>query len=374
MAEEFETVSATTLALLQQFQATLSSPLAAAQSSPTRPEDVPPALPLLADSSATLKAQVTKLSLLALNSPFTHSAVNNVLRACNDSVLPSVVTAALLVTPTGYTKAFHLEILHLAKTALLEFATLIQEVNNIAEHKQQDKKADPKKKEAEVSGAEKNAVTLAVGRVWDACDAVNEIAQKGVVGFVMRRVEQWRDLVRDAVEELEDWDPEEDGDELFDDLMDNDEDAEADDDSDDEEDSAALHEQKKSTLRFLKPIAQVYPAIINYRLKNIGDAPLSGADGVVKLESLMLNLQGIPDQVDEAAGSLYENNLKKSIKHLQQTQKHATQAVTLVTLPWKGNQSADDDQQPKDKFTVWSKTWLKVMEEVGKSIDATTTE
>lgn len=374
MATQFPVVISTTLTLLEKFQATLASPASATAQADADAETTTNALPLLSNSAAVLKSQVTKLSLLAITAPFTHSAVSTVLRACNESVLPSLVTAALLVTPAGYTQAFHTEILLLVKTALVEFSTLVRDVKGIAETKDLAKQEDDKKKEGEISKIEKDAVMVAVGRVWDACDAITEVAGKGVVGFVMRRVEQWRDLVKDAVEELEDWDPEED-DEFFDELMGEEKgDEEDEDDEEDEEDTAALQEQKKSTLRFIKPIAQVYPAILTHRLKNAGDKPSSSAAGIAKLESLLINLQSIPDQVDEAAGALYENNWSKAAEYLKKTQKNAAQAVNSVSSPWIATGTAEGEQQPADKFATWSKMWLKVMDEVSKPIDAAVSE
>ncbi|KAF3386107.1 hypothetical protein F1880_000044 [Penicillium rolfsii] len=379
MATPFPVVISTTLTLLEKFQTTLASPATATAKTPsqdagaeTDADTTANALSLLSNSATVLKSQVTKLSLLAITAPFTHSAVSTVLRACNESVLPSLVTAALLVTPAGYTQAFHLEILLLVKTALVEFSTLVRDVKGIADAKDLAKKeGDGKTKEGEISKIEKDAVMVAVGRVWDACDAITEVAGKGVVGFVMRRVEQWRDLVKDAVEELEDWDPEED-DDFFDDLMGEEkgEDDDEDDEDEDDEDTAALQEQKKSTLRFIKPIAQMYSAIFTHRLENAGDKPLSSTAGITKLESLMINLQSIPDQVDEAAGALYENNWSKAAGYLQKTQKNATQAVKSVSAPWNVTETAEGEQQLADKFSTWSKMWLKVMEEVSKPIDA----
>jgi hypothetical protein len=386
MATPFPVVISTTLTLLEKFQATLASPPTATAQAPSKDADAETdtdttanALPLLSNSAAVLKSQVTKLSLLAITAPFTHSAVSTVLRACNESVLPSLVTAALLVTPAGYTQAFHTEILLLVKTALVEFSTLVRDVKGIAETKdlaKKEREGDGKKneKEGEISKVEKDAVMVAVGRVWDACDAVTEVAGKGVVGFVMRRVEQWRDLVKDAVEELEDWDPEED-DEFFDELMGEEKgDGDDDDEEDEEEDTAALQEQKKSTLRFIKPIAQVYPAVLTHRLKNAGDKPLSSTAGIAKLESVLINLQSIPDQIDEAAGALYENNWSKAAEYLKQTQKNAAQAVNSVSAPWIATETAEGEQQPADKFATWSKMWLKVMDEVSKPIDAAVSE
>ncbi|KAJ6003398.1 hypothetical protein N7451_005945 [Penicillium sp. IBT 35674x] len=341
MSQQLVTVLATSLALITQFQDTLS-PSNIAQSTQKPIKDAK-ALPLLSASSSALKAQVTKLSLLATTTPFTHSAVTGILRACNDSVLPSLLTATLLVNPAEYTKTFHSETLILVKTLFAEFSTL-----------------------EDLSKAEKDAITLATGRVWDTCDSVISLSNNGVVGFITHRVEQWRDLVRDAVEELENWDPEED-DDFFDEIMgdekDDDEHAGSDEDSDKDKDVAAMQEQKKTTLRFLKPIAQIYPAILTHRLKNAKDAPLSSVANVARLEKLIVNLQNIPDQVDEVAGALYEEDVDRSVEFLQKTHEHASQAVESVTAPWK-------EELSEDKFTVWSQTWSKVMDEVSKTLSA----
>lgn len=375
MATQLTTLLATTLTLLNQFQETLTPTSASATQSQAKAntttetekanQDAKP-LALLSASSSALKAQVTKLSLLSITTPFTPSAITTVLRAVNESVLPSLITASLLVTPAEYTKAFHLEILTLSRTVLAEFAALVGIVKDIAEKdlSEKDKK--------DMSKAEKDVVTVAAGRVWDACDVVTNTAGKGVVGFVMHRVEQWRDLIRDAVEEIEEWDPEE-GDDFFDDLMGgekgDDDDDDDEDEDEDEEDNAALLERKKSTLRFLKPISQIYPAVINNRLKNAGEIPLSVKGGVAKLEALMLKLGRVPDLVDEAAGALYEDDAERSVEFLKDIRRNATETVTSLELPWDEKKEANGVQAAGDKFTVWSRTWLKVMEEVGKSIE-----
>ncbi|KAJ5560625.1 hypothetical protein N7513_003024 [Penicillium frequentans] len=344
MSQQLVTVLATSLALITQFQDTLS-PSNIAQSTQKSIKDAK-ALPLLSASSSALKAQVTKLSLLAITTPFTHSAVTGILRACNDSVLPSLLTATLLL------------IRRIQHSREPSEGSLREEGPG--------KEGRPEEKEEDLSKAEKDAITLATGRVWDTCDSVISLSNNGVVGFITHRVEQWRDLVRDAVEELENWDPEED-DDFFDDIMgeekDDDEHDGSDEDSDKDKDIAAMQEQKKTTLRFLKPIAQIYPAIITHRLKSAKDAPLSSVANVARLEKLIVNLQKIPDQVDEVAGALYEEDVDRSVEFLQKTHEHASQAVESVTAPWKEGLS-------EDKFTVWSQTWSKVMDEVSKSLNA----
>lgn len=230
------------------------------------------------------------------------------------------------------------------------------------------------KKGIELSQNEKDLVTVATGRVWGACDALIDLASNGVVGFIIRRVEEWRDLVRDAVEEIDEWNPDEEGDEFFDELLSDDgkqslgkdSEGESSEDSSDSEDTAVLYELKRTSIRLLKPVVQIYPAIITNRLKKVPEFSPSLAN---QLESLMTNLHRIPEQVDEVAGALYEGDLERSIRYLKRTKDCAVEAVKLVVLPWVEQNVTDSQQNAEDKFTNWSKTWLKVIDEVSKPLD-----
>ncbi|CEL02410.1 hypothetical protein ASPCAL03580 [Aspergillus calidoustus] len=364
MSGKLKTALTTTLTLVEQFQPTLSSRTNAGQPTPTitdeQTKDSDP-LALLSASATALKSHVTKLSLLTLTSPFTASAVATTLSTLNESVLPSLVTAALLVTPESHTAAFQSEIRILTGTALKDFFLLVKEVQVVAEDKASKKGLDQ---------LEKDTVTLAAGRVWDACDTLIDVATKGVVGFVVQRAEEYRALVRDAVEEIEAWDPDEEGDEFFDELLDAGADMAGDDSKDDESDeegSAALHKRKKDALRMLKPIAQIYPAIITNRLKK-APVPLTPSTTKV-IETLMKNLQQIPEHIDEVAGALYEDDLDKYTRQVGKTKDCSSKAINLVALPWAAKRSSVDEETEGDKFTTWSKTWLKVVGEVSKSID-----
>lgn len=261
-----------------------------------------------------------------------------------------------------HTKAFRAEVEAQVKTALREVLALLKEIQTVAGKK--DDSASKKQKESELSQTEKDAVTVAAGRVWDVCDALVDIAAKGVVGFVVRRVEEWRDLVRDAVEEIEEWDPDEEGDEFFDEILSDkgDDDDDDDDEEDDKEDgsNAALHEQKKTSVRILKPVAQIYPAIVKHRL---GSVPELSSSLAGKLELLMQNLQHIPGLIDEVAGALYEENIDKSVQYLGRVRNCANKVMQSVEIPWNA-----DGSSTEDKFTAWVRTWLKVMDEVSKPV------
>ncbi|KAE8350700.1 hypothetical protein BDV28DRAFT_138635 [Aspergillus coremiiformis] len=367
MSRKLHITLTTTLTLVEQFHLTLTSLSTDSASAELSGKD---ALPFLSASSTALKSQVTKLSLLAITSPFTHSAVGSVLSDLNESVLPSLVTAVLLITPTDHTKAFQAEALSLAKTVLTELSSLIKEVKTVAEKNDEVK---DKKRGYELSQSEKDAVTIATGRVWGICDALIDLSSKGVVGFVIQRVEEWRDLVRDAIEEVEEWDPDEVEDEFFGELLSDDgkqcvregDNAASDEGGSDEEDNTALHEQKKVAIRLLKPVAQIYPAIITNRLKKL---PVSSST-VNQLECLMTYLHRIPEQVDEMAGALYEANLEQSTRYLKMTKECAVKAIDSVILPWGERDATESHQNAGDKFTNWSKTWLKVMDEVSRPLD-----
>ncbi|KAE8146076.1 hypothetical protein BDV25DRAFT_163209 [Aspergillus avenaceus] len=362
MSRKLQATLSATLTLVDNFQLALASPTKVPSSSELSGKD---ALPLLSASSAALKSHVTKLSLLAITSPFTHSAVGAVLNDLNESVLPSLVTAGLLVNPTDHTQAFHTETQVLVKTSLNELMSLAKEVRTVAAKKDGAKKAE------DLSQSEKDSITMATGRVWDACDALIDLASIGVVGFVVRRVEEWRDLVRDAVEEIEEWNPDE-GDDFFDELMGDDKwdtgpsDGDESGGDSEEKDTAILHERKRVTIRLLKPVAQIYPAIITNRLKTI---PELSHVIVSQLESVMTNLQQIPEQVDEVAGALYEASIEESAEYLKKTKDHAVKAVNLVASSWNGQKVADAQQAPEDKFSIWSKTWLRVMNDVSRPVD-----
>lgn len=370
MSLKLHSLLETSLILSEQFQATLDT-APPAQNATTQQQQTADPLSILSNSAKSLRAQVTKMSLLAITAPFTPSAISTCLASMNDSVMPSMVTAALLLTPGEYTKAFTTEARILVKTGLKEFAALIHQIINVAHEldpsfpsKKGEQSKDVETNKKELSKEEKNVLTSQTGRVWDVCDTITTLVSQGVVGHVAKRVQQWHDLVKDAISELEEWDPEDEDDGGFEELMgSDDDDDEAEDlntENEDEDEKRngveGLQTQKKLLLRVLKPIAQIYPAIVTNRVKK-GGLTASNSQHIAKLESLMSNLQSIPDHIDEAAGSLYEHNLDDCMKYLRLAKTTAEKAIEIVDLQWM-------EQQQEDKFTVWSRTWRKVVGDV----------
>lgn len=354
-----------TLGLSTQFISSLS--LSAASTSSATPRSAEETdnnknlpLPLLSAAAQTLKSNSGKISLFAINTPFTPSAITSVLAQINDSALPSLVTAAFLLHPEHYTKTFHTEINTLVKSALREYITLINDIKKIAVENGKS-----------LTDEDKVAVTTSAGRVWKVCDQLVAAATDGVVGMVMQKANEFLELVRDGIKELEEWDPEESDDDdwgLVDDLADETKEEKDEDDGEDREEVVAmLAGEKKELLRLLTPIAKLYTAITSQRLKPLKQQPIP-SKYASNLDKLMDNLKQIPDLVDEAAGSLYEHDTQAVASYTSKLKNCAISTMEMVRQPWYPETGANTKTggQVEDKFTKWATVWLKVLNELGK--------
>lgn len=365
MASHIIRVLDTTLALSAQFTTALSlksSESPSTKTTETEDTTTPSPLALLSASSDLLKSQVSKTSLLAINAPFTPSAIITTVSAINDSVLPSLVTAALLIDGDGerYTAVFAAETRARVKSALGELDVLIGEIRAVALRGGVDGGEDQKRKDV---------IVTATGRVWGTCDRLLTLAGDGVVGLVVERAGEYLELVRDAIRELREWDPAEDDDDddgfWGDDggeagKADTVDDEDEDEDEEDEEECKRLQDEKQHMLRILSPVAQAYPAIISHRLKHVGEPSTASTLGA-ELDSLLSCLRDIPDLTDEAAGSLYEANIPSAAEYTEKTLDRAIAAVT-VTRDMTGVENGDDD-----RFSKWATVWLNVVKDVRRS-------
>ncbi|EGD89440.1 hypothetical protein H112_03062 [Trichophyton rubrum D6] len=356
-----------TLGLSTQFISSLS--LSAASTSSATPrsaeeidnnKNLP--LPLLSAAAQTLKSNTGKISLFAINTPFTPSAITSVLAQINDSALPSLVTAAFLLHPEHYTKTFHAEINTLVKSALREYIALINDIKKIAVENGKS-----------LADEDRVAVTTSAGRVWKVCDQLVAASTDGVVGVVIQKANEFLELVRDGIKELEEWNPEESDDDdwgLVDDLADETKEEKDEDDEEDREEMVAmLSGEKKDLLRLLTPIAKLYTAVTTQRLKPLRQYPIL-PKYASNLDKLMDNLKQIPDLVDEAAGSLYEHDIQAVASYTSKLKSGAISTVEIVKKPWYPeigvNTNTDGQAETEDKFSKWATVWLKVLNELGK--------
>jgi hypothetical protein len=333
-------------ALLSQFTSASSADSATAQPIPSPPN----ALHVVRDSATLLKAHVTKIALLATNKPFTPSAITKVLRELSGTCLPAMMSAVQICEQEKDTwgTTMGVEIRARVKRAFREVEVLLAEVQSIADGN------------GSVAGG-RNSLS-ATGVVWEACDALVELEKMGIAGLAVKKVEQYRDTIKDAIEELQEW---REGDDLDsegrgDALLDSDDEG-VDGDNDSIEDifnAANSMPKDRPTLRELvqdaegrlKKIVLLYTAIIKRRLKTF--VSLGEDHNAHRLDELLLHLTTVPDLIDELAGAFYDLDEKQAKSRLERCIAEARSAGDVAALSWK---------QGEDEFTAWHKKWTEAV-------------
>ncbi|EME41638.1 hypothetical protein DOTSEDRAFT_73893 [Dothistroma septosporum NZE10] len=202
--------------------------------------------------------------------------------------------------------------------------------------------------------ARRNSLS-STGVVWESCDALIELEKMGLAGLAVKKAEQYRDAVKDAIEELQEW--KEGGDlenEGVDELLDG-EDEGIDGDADLMEDifNAAnslpkdrpeLKELVEQAEGKLKKIVLLFNALIKRRLR-----PFEGGDrGKVKaLDAVLETLKSVQNDVDDLANCFYELNEEDVEAALETCVGHAKKACKFAKLK--------DGRE--DEFTAWSQKW-----------------
>ena len=346
----------TTIALIEQFLSNLS-PSASHHGTPSTAETPSPLL-LLNASAKTLKAQVTKLSLLTVTAPFTATAVATCLKPINDSILPSLVTATLLSTPEVFTPSFSSECHSITRTVLRELLTLAKLVESRSNDRQPDRElSEPKKKE----------ITEATGRVWEICDEITTFSDGGLTGFVVRKAKQWLELMKDAVKELTEWDPEEevDEDDIFGDAQ---SDGEGPNDPDESEDQGASDRPtisagvKDQALKVLSRIPQSVHVVIKQRLEKLKptlNGDLSSTTRWV-LDKQLVRIRNISELIDESAEGMYMGNLELCLKKAGEARAETIEVVQSVLQPFEeiAHHSLEEESR-EDKYVQRALEWIR---------------
>ncbi|KAK5939462.1 hypothetical protein PMZ80_007839 [Knufia obscura] len=350
-------VLSTSLALIDQFQQSLAttnvSNVAAGAT-----VDQPSPLLLFKAASESLKGSTTRLSLLSITPPFTSTAISSLLKPLNESALPSLVTAALLVTPAHFPDSFASEATRLCKVTLLELRSLLELV---------EKRAKDGKPKSELRKEEKQNVTEATGRVWKSCDAVIKFSSDGIPGYMTKKAEQWLALMKDAVQELQEWDPEEDVDEdIFGDAG-----------SDDEEDSGTKFTDKENdqdqatiaagvkeqALKVLSRIPQSIHVVVKQRLAKMpaalktGEQPLSSEQKRV-LNDVLRDARLISECIDESAEAMYMGDPELCLKKAGEARALTIRVVEMVVPPWQVRNDGQDETK-EDGFIKKALLWIQ---------------
>ena len=372
----------------------------------------PNPLDVLHDSGKLLKAQTTKLSLLALNKPFTPSAIGGIVRDVAATCLPAMMAAVELCHPRIWGATMRAEVIARVRRCLREVVTLLEDVEGVASTNAAPTAVSAAKiggaatstagkaggasrgvgaggqSVGLISRAEKDKTSsrdtlAATGIVWSACDALMELKALGVVGLVVQKAQQYRDTLKDAVEELKEWSEEADEDEDEDDDDDDSDDdagvldgnAPGPDQSEQEELDAlfgtanklahgneALRTALADALKKLKLIVTLYEALIKRRLKTFSTGQSSATaetnlkaendEPMARLSQLMAELAALPDAADELASAFYDLDKDRAVALLTEIMNSASVVAGSVQKNW---------NDAEDVYTTWSINWQKAI-------------
>ncbi|KAI5360748.1 Putative cyclin-D1-binding protein [Septoria linicola] len=333
-----------TLALLKQFASSLNS-----IDTTTRIENAPNPLHVLRDSAKLLKAHTTKVSLLAINKPFTPSAVTKVLRELTGTCLPAMMSAVQICEQEKSTwgSTMGREVTNRTRRVFKEVENLLQELQSIANGNGQ--------------GATNARDSLAsTGVVWESCDALIDLEQLGIAGLAVKRAEQYRDTIKDAIAELQEWKEGTDLDtEGVDDaLLDSgDEGVDGDADSFDNifnaanscpKDRPELKELVDVATGKLKKIVFLYTALGKRRFKTFRAKPSEELGSVDDLDEMLRRLLALQQDVDDIAGGFYELDEDLVNEVLEKCVIESREISQLARLDWTAKE---------DEFTAWREKW-----------------
>jgi len=348
-----------------------TSPTADFSSVANLPPNSPNPLSVLRDAAVLLKAHTTKLSLLVINKPFTPSAIAGILKEINATCLPAIMSAVELCRPDAWTSVMNAEVRVRVRRVFKELEEIVKEVRAVAE--------------GEIGGTQQNGIAkgqlatstrsardslASTGVVWEACDALGELQRMGIVGLVVMKAEQYRDTLKDAIEELKEWGEGEDDAESQEDGSSDGVGSGEDADITEEIFGAAnrlsnghseLRKQLEESLKKLKLIGTLHQALIKRRLKTFPhNSPLSagGAQASVPLkhlrtlDELMVILKAIPETTDDLASAFYDLDGKAARDLLQRSQRDALKSANMMKSGWDGE---------NDEFTAWSEKWIEAI-------------
>lgn len=259
-------------------------------------------------------------------------------------------------------------------------------------------------KQFEESVGKREDILQVTGQVWSVCDRMLATAKVGIVGVAMDKAKEWEALIKDAIDELEGWDP------------DADDDFDMDVDSEPEEGSSRqvisreavneqqkgidgvqgndmrhpingndtelqsisqppptehsqttdIHRAKAKTLKFLKLIKMLYPALRKRRISTY--PPFTRLDPtsslhpwhqVKQFSDMLAFCEDFSTATDDLADVLYDRapNLVQGKMELMTTM--ACRCVEGVKKGW---------NEEEDEFTEWSGKWIARVKEVGGGI------
>ncbi|KAL8780651.1 MAG: hypothetical protein Q9213_006360 [Squamulea squamosa] len=354
--------------------------------------DPPNALALLYDSASILRAQGTKLSLLLINKPFTPSAIAAILTSISGECLPGLMSVYEICSPEVYGNTIHNEVRNGLRDLVLAVHRLADDIQLMSELADACEDADALEKLEDIAGKRED-IMQATGQVWNVCDRMIAIANKGIIRVAIDKVKEWEALIKDAIDEIEEWDP------------DAEDDFNVDGDSDSEEggnrhvvrgkengansiktngveqqgndsehqsnnqppllDSLQItdiHSAKATALKLLKLIKMLYPALRKRRIstfppftRNSSTEHLHPRSQIAQFSNTVQFCEDFSTLTDDVADALYDGTVSVVQGKMELMTTAAARCVESVKKGWDGEE---------DEFAAWSGKWIARVKEV----------
>lgn len=212
--------------------------------------------------------------------------------------------------------------------------------------------------------------TLAsTGVLWAECDKMVALGSGGLTKLAAERAEEYHGLLKDAIAELEEWDPEEESESDADSLTSNTGNAPSarpvDASVEQSLNSLSLSPiaaLRKRTLATLRIIRVLYPALIKRRILTFPNIDSGGtaeslptSSQVRSMDRLINYTKQITEETDEVAGALYAGDEKEVEDRLKQLAEISKTCVEDARTGWAGKE---------DEFTAWAGKWMGRLEEM----------
>jgi hypothetical protein len=182
------------------------------------------------------------------------------------------------------------------------------------------------------------------------------LASTGLPALAAEELEKYHNLLKDAIAELEGWDPNND--------------TETDSNSDSEYHVTPSSSSNTSpsripyfvtlALRLLRHVRLLYPALKKRRIRSFPplapdsdytSSSLPSTSQIKSLDALLTSLSSFSSEADEIAGALYAGDENVVLRQLIALREHAEVCIQDVMKDWQG---------AEDEFSAWTRKWLEM--------------
>lgn len=215
-------------------------------------------------------------------------------------------------------------------------------------------------------------ILASTGILWAECDRMVALGLEGVTKIAAERVDQYHDLLKDAITELEQWDPDEDSESDTDSVASNKSkpsSARAGDTplgrSLQDLSVSSIAALRRQTLGTLRIIRVLYPAFVKRRIltfPNIDSTAkaesLPSSSQIRSLDRVVNHTQQFTEEADEIAGALYAGDEEEVDDRLTKLAEMSKTCVEGLRMNWSGHE---------DEFSSWAEKWMMRLEEVRRA-------